>query len=154
MIWPGQAAQHDADHGEADEGGDGARVSLEVARQAAVVADPSERALDDPALGQYDELMQFVALDDFDNPATRGGSGSRHAWPLVAGICEDALDEGEEAARALIENQPRPVAILHVGGMDDDVQEKAERIDEDVPLAARDLLARIKALRVECGAPF
>jgi hypothetical protein len=38
--------------------------------------------------------------------------------------------------------------------MNDDVQEKAERIDEDVPLAARDLLARIKALRVERGAPF
>ena len=31
------------------------------------------------------------------------------------------------------ENQPRPVAILHVGGMDDDVQEKAEHIDEDMP---------------------
>jgi hypothetical protein len=29
--------------------------------------------------------------------------------------------------------------------MDDDVQQEAERIDEDVPLAARDLLARIKA---------
>jgi hypothetical protein len=33
----------------------------------------------------------------------------------------DALDEGEEAARASIENEPRPVAILHIGGMDDDV---------------------------------
>jgi hypothetical protein len=38
--------------------------------------------------------------------------------------------------------------------MNDDAQEKAERIDEDVPLAARDLLACIKALRVECRAPF
>jgi hypothetical protein len=38
--------------------------------------------------------------------------------------------------------------------MDDDVQEKAERVDQDMPLAARDFLARIKALRVEAGAPF
>jgi hypothetical protein len=45
-------------------------------------------------------------------------------------------------------------AILYIGGMDDDVQEKAERVDKDMPLAARDFLARIKALRVERGAPF
>ena len=154
MIWPGQAPQHDADHCETDEGDDGARVSFEVAGQAAIAADPRQRALDDPALGQDDELVQFVALDDFDDPAAGAGRGVCDAWPLIAGIGEDALDEGKETARALVENQPRPVAILHVGGMDDDVQEKAERIDKDVPLAARDLLARIKALRVERGAPF
>ena len=49
---------------------------------------------------------------------------------------------------------PRAVAILNIGGMDDDVQQEAERVDEDMALAARDLLARIKPLRVECGAPF
>jgi hypothetical protein len=147
-------AEHDSDHREADESDDGARVALEVARQAAVVADPCERALDDSAFGQDDELVQVVALDDFDNPPTGAGRGVRDAWSLVAGIGEDALDEGKEAARSLIENQPRPVAILHVRRMNGDVQEQAERIDEDVPLAARDLLARIIALRVERGAPF
>jgi hypothetical protein len=154
MIWPGQAAEHDSDHREADESDDGAGVSLEVACEAAVVADPCERALDDPAFGQDDERVQFVALDDFDDPLTGAGRGVRHAWSLISSIGEDALDEGKEAARALIENQPRPVAVLHVGRMNGDVQEKAERIDEDVPLAARDLLARIIALRVERGAPF
>ena len=154
MIWSGQSPQHDSDHGEADECRDGAGVSLEVAREASVVADPSEGALDDPAVGQHDEAVQFVAFDDFYDPATRDGGGSRHARPLIAGIGEDALNEGKEAACAMIENQPRPVAILHVGRMDNDVQEKAQRIDEDVPFAPRDLLARIKALRVECGAPF
>lgn len=98
--------------------------------------------------------MRFGALDDFDNPLTGAGRGACDARPLIAGIGEDALDERKEAARALVENQPCSVAILHVGGMNDDVQEKAERIDEDMPLAARDLLARIKALRVERGAPF
>jgi len=66
----------------------------------------------------------------------------------------DALDEGEEAARASIENQPGPVAILHIGGMDDDVQQEAERVDENMALAARDFLARIEALRVERETPF
>jgi len=35
--------------------------------------------------------------------------------------------------------------------MDHDVQEEAERIDEDVPLAARDLLARIPRVRPLAG---
>jgi hypothetical protein len=33
-------------------------------------------------------------------------------------------------------------------------QQQAERINEDVALATRNLLARIKALRVERGPPF
>jgi hypothetical protein len=38
--------------------------------------------------------------------------------------------------------------------VDDDAQQEAQRIDQDVALAAGDFLARIKALRVERGAPF
>jgi hypothetical protein len=154
MTWPCQASEHDADHSEPDEGGDSARISLEIARQAAIAADPSEGSFDDPALGQDDEFVQFVALDDLDHPMTGAGSGPCDAWSLVAGIGEDALDEGDEAARATIENQPHPVAVLNVGRMNDDVQQEAERIDQDVAFAPDDLLARIKPLRVERGAPF
>ena len=35
------------------------------------------------------------------------------------------------------------IAILHVGRMADDPQQEAERIDENMPLAARKLLSRI-----------
>ena len=154
MSCPCQASEHDADHGQPDEGGDGARVSLEIARQAAIAADPSQGSFDDPALGQDDEFVQFVALDDLKHPTAGPGCGLRGAGSLIAGIGEDALDEGEEAAGASIENQSRPVAVLNVGGMDDDVQQKAERIDKNVALAPGDLLARIVALRVERGAPF
>ena len=141
MTWPCQASEHNADHREPDEGGNGARVSLEIARQAAIAADPGQGSFDDPALGQDDEFVQFVALDDLDHPTAGAGSGLRGAWFPIAGIGEDALDEGEQAARAPIENQPRPVAVLNVGGMDDDVQQKAERINQDVALAPDDLLA-------------
>ena len=154
MTWPCQASEHDADHGEPDEGGDGARISLEITRQAAIAADPGQGSFDDPALGQDDELVQIVALDDLEHPTAGAGSGLRGAWSLIAGIGEDPLDEGKKAARASIENQPRPVAVLNVGGMDDDVQQKAERIDKNVALAPGDLLARIEPLRVKCGAPF
>ena len=154
MRWPCQASEHDADHGQPDEGGDGARVSLEIARQAAIAADPSQGSFDDPALGQDDEFVQFVALDDLDHPMAGAGSGSCDAWSLIAGIGEDALDEGEKAAGASIENQPRSVAVLNIGRMDDDVQQEAERIDKNMALAPGDLLARIKPLRVKRGAPF
>ena len=128
--------------------------AYEIAGEPSVAADPSEGSLDNPSLGQDDETMQFIALDDLKCPGaglgdSRGGLGS-----LVACISEDALDEGKEAARASIEDKRRAVAILYIGGVDDDIQQEAERIDENVPLSARDLLARIKALRVERGAPF
>ena len=154
MSCPGQASEHDADHGQPDEGGDGAGVSLEVTCQAAIAADPGQGSFDDPALGQDNEFVQFVALDDLENPTAGAGSGLRGAWALIAGIGEDALDEGEEAAGASIEDQSRPVAVLNVGGMNDDVQQEAERIDKDMALAPGDLLARIKPLRVKRGAPF
>ena len=51
MSWPGQASEHDADHGETDERGGGSGVALEVAREASVVADPCQSALNDPTLG-------------------------------------------------------------------------------------------------------
>ena len=53
-----------------------------------------------------------------------------------------------------IEDQSRAVAILQIGWMDNDVQQEAERAERDVPLAARDLLARFEALRVKRAAPF
>ena len=98
--------------------------------------------------------MQFVALDDPHFPGSGPREGSDQGRSLISSIGEDALDEGKETTRPVIENQQCAIAILHVGRMDDDIQEEAQGIDEDVPLAARDLLARIKALRVERGAPF
>lgn len=154
MSWPGQASEHDADHGEADEGFDGSGIALEVAREASVVADPGQGALDDPPFGQDDEAMLFAAPDDLQFPGAalcdRGGCFRS----LVAGVGEDVFDERKEAARALIEDQTRSVTILNSGRMDDDVQQEAKRVDENMPFAARDLLARIEALRIERGAPF
>jgi len=154
MSWPGQASEHEADHGETDEGRHGSRITLEIAGEPSVAADPSEGSLDNPSLGQDDETMQLIALDDLKCPGAGLGDGCGGLGSLVAGISEDALDEGKEAARASIEDKRRAVAILYIGGVDDDIQQEAERIDENMPFSARDLLARIKALRVERGAPF
>ena len=98
--------------------------------------------------------MQFVTLDDFELPAAGVGDRGCGLAPLVAGVGENALNEREQAAGALIEHQARAVAVLYIGGMDDDIQEQTKRVDENMPFAARNLLARIEALRVERGAPF
>ena len=135
------------------EGGDGAGIALEVARQAAVAAGPSEGSFDNPAFGEDDEVVDIGALDDLDGPAGCIGDRLSGLWPLIAGICEDALDEWKGAAR-LAKNLADAVAVLNVGRMNDDAQQQAERVDEDVALEARDLLARIIALRVERRAPF
>lgn len=98
--------------------------------------------------------MPFAALDDLQRPRAGLSDGRGERRALVARVGEDALDKGKEAAGADIEDKPCAIAVLHRGGVNDDVQEEAERVDEDVSLAARDLLARIVALRVERGAPF
>ena len=93
MSCAGKASQHDADHGQPDERSDGAGVALEITYQAAIAADPGQGAFDDPAPGQDDEFVQFIALDDLQHPTTSAGSRSRGVRPLIAGIGEDARDE-------------------------------------------------------------
>ena len=149
-----EAAQHDLDHGEADEGGGDPGVTLEVAREAAVAADPGEGALDDPALGQGLEARDVGPRDDLDPPRAAAREAPREAGPAIAAVGEDALDEGEEASGAPVEHARRAVAILDVGGVDDDVQQQAKRVDEDVTLASRRLLARVVARRIDRGPPF
>jgi hypothetical protein len=129
-------------------------VTLEVFGQAAAAADPGQGALDDPAFGKNDEAMQLIALDDLERPGPGLGDGGRHFRSLIVGVSEDTLDEGKQAARASVEDEPRAIAILHIGGVDGDVQQEAERVDENVPLAALDLLARVIARRIERRPPF
>ena len=97
--------------------------------------------------------MQVGAFDDFELPSAGPGDGRGHFRPLIGGIGEDAFDEGKQTPGAA-QQIAGAVAILHAGWMDDDVQEQAERIDENVPLAARDLLTRVEALRIDRRPPF
>jgi hypothetical protein len=98
--------------------------------------------------------MQFVALDDLDRPGAGLCHRRRQLRSLIVGIGEDAFDEREAAARAAIEDEPSAITILLVSRVDDDVQQEAERVDENVPLATRDLLARVIPRRIERRPPF
>ena len=155
MAWLRQAPEHDADHCEADEGCDGSGVALEVSCEATAAADPGDGSFDDPSLRDDLETDCSVgALNDVDHPGAgfrRGLSGFR---TLVAAVGIDAFDERKQAARTSIEDQRNAITVLDVGGMNRNAQQEAERVDQDVPLAARNLLACIIALRVERRPPF
>ena len=98
--------------------------------------------------------MQFVALDDFDDPFATARGGKRGVRSSIACIGEDAHDEREQRSRARVEDEPCTVAILDIGRMNGAAQQQTERIYENVPLLALDLFACIVAMRIDAGPPF
>ena len=97
--------------------------------------------------------MQLVALDDLDLPIAGAHHCRGHLRPLIAGITEARLDE-RKASASLSEERAGTVTVLHVGRIHHDIQQEAERVDEDVALAARRLLAGVIALADRSRPPF
>ena len=128
-------------------------MPLEVTRQPAMVADPADRALDDPPLGQHDKAMLVAAADDLHLP--RPGSRHRcsHLRPLVASIADDPFDE-RKLPTYLTQQRFGSIAVLNVGRVNHHAQQEAERIGQDMALAAKRPLARIVTRRVERRPPF
>ena len=98
--------------------------------------------------------MQLVTLHDLDRQGSAQCERRRHLRFLIVGIGEDVFDEGEPAPCATVEYQPSAITILQVSRVDDDVQQEAKRVDENVPLATRDLLACVIPRWIERRAPF
>lgn len=98
--------------------------------------------------------MQFVALNNFDDPLAAPCDCQCGARAAIACVGKHAFDEREQGARALVEDKGCAVAILDAGGMDSAGQKKAERIYENVPLLALDLFACIVAMRIDARPPF
>ena len=97
--------------------------------------------------------MAVTAAHDLEFPRTGAGHDSLHLATLIACVGDDALDKGKTPSR-LPQQRLGPVSILHAGRMDTDGQEQAERVGQDVALAAKDLLARVIAGRVKRGPPL
>ena len=148
-----EAPQHEADHGETDEGCGFSGVSLVIAREPTAAADPREGPLHDPAFWEHDEAVTVAAPNDLQVPRAGAGDGGLHLPSLVARVADDALDERKAPSR-LPEQRLCAVAVLHARGMDADRQEQAERIGQDMALAANDLLAGIVPGRVERSPPL
>ncbi len=97
--------------------------------------------------------MRVRPLDDFDLPTPRRANHGGRFSPRVSAIGEDALNEWE-ARTGPLQKIDGSVSVLNVGRKHSDVQQKSERVNEDVALTSRDLLACVIALRVQSRAPF
>lgn len=97
--------------------------------------------------------MTVRAFDDLDLPVSCCGDCRGHFRPLISSVGEDALNERKSPPRPP-QQIARSVTVLNIGGQHAHAEQEAERVDEDVALAARDFLARVKALRIDFGAPF
>jgi hypothetical protein len=107
-------------------------VAFVVAAEAPVAADP---------------------LDDIERPGTGLFYERGHLPSLIATVPNNAFDEGEALA-SLLQQGLRNITVLHAGGVHIDVQQQAERVDENMALAPEDFLARIVPLRIKRGPPF
>jgi hypothetical protein len=92
--------------------------------------------------------VQFIALNDFDDPIAAPGGSQCSVRSAIASIGEDAHDEREQGSRFLVEDEARAVAILDIGGMNGSTQQQTERIYKNVALLALDLFSRIVAMRI------
>ena len=147
-----KSPEHDADHGEANERGDGCGVALKVASQAAIATDPGKRPFDNPPFGQHLESGNVRSLDDLQSPGTGAPTVNVTGVPRTA-VIKDAFDEREQSSRPT-QQVESTITVLNIGGMNDDVQQEAQCVDQDVPLSTFDLLARVVARRIEQRPPF
>jgi hypothetical protein len=97
--------------------------------------------------------MPVTTAHDLEHPRASPGHDGLYLAALIACIRDDPLQKGEAPSR-LSQEGLGPIPILHARGMHGDGQEQAERVGQDVALAAKDLLARVIAGRVERGPPL
>ena len=134
----------------------GARVMsawTALMRQTAVAADPCERPLDDPAFWQNLKSGNVRSLDDLQAPSTGSPYGQCHLASGISAISKNVFDEREQSSGSA-QQMESTITILNVGRMNDDIQQEPQRVDQDVPFATLDLLARVVARRIEPRPPF
>ena len=73
--------------------------------------------------------------------------------PLIPAIGKE-LAQKREQTEERFENEDATIAVLNVGRMNDGMQQEAYRIDENMPLLAFDLLARVVTGWINAGPPF
>ena len=126
-----------------------------VLGETATAIEPADGALDDPTLRFDDEA--FCVIATFDNVDGQGGHDAGNAVeedrPGIGAICEQLAEEGELSEQGG-QQQQAAVAILHVGGGDQGVQQQPERVNQDVPLLAFDQLTGVEAMRIDRRPPF
>ena len=133
---------HQIDHGEIDHILAAFREHLVVFAHTPVSTDPGEGALDDPAVRKKFEANGIVRpLHDVEHPASQLFCPADE-FPRVSAVGPDALQPRKQSPQ-FAQHEFGTIAILHIGRMHHDGQDQPQRVDDDVPLATLDLLARV-----------
>ncbi len=150
-----EPSHHEADGGEFEEGKRAAVEIFPILGKAAAPIEPGQSALDHPSAGKSDEAFDGVrAFDDLDFKARQDpGHGTAKDRPAIGAVGKQFLQEWKHSEQGR-QQKDAAVTILNISSGDDTVQEQALRIDEDMPLLALDLFARIEPRRVDAGPPF
>ena len=73
--------------------------------------------------------------------------------PGIGAVREQLAQEGKLSEQGG-QQQHTAIAVLHVGGGDQGVQQQPELVDQDVAFLALDQLAGVEAMRIDRGPPF
>jgi hypothetical protein len=142
-----EASDQQPEMGEEEPSDFGCGGTFEVLGEAAASSEPGEGALDNPAPRQKLEALDPLrSLDDFDRPRSAMGQRIDELIAAVNPVGEDMAQPREPASQPL-QQWDRSMAVLNVGGMNVDGEQKAVGVGDDVPLAAVDAFAGIEASR-------
>ena len=133
--------EHEVGHGDEDHGLAAFGQGFVVLGQSAVLAQPGEGAFHNPALRQDDKAAGRMSLDDFYD-AEEPAPSPMHELPRIPAVGEDHLKPSEACAQ-LLNQQFCSVAILDVGGMNDQGEDQPKGVDDHMTLAAQRFLARV-----------
>ena len=134
------------------------RLSIEilpVLGQSSTTTEPRKGPFDNPPPRQdLEGLGRIGTLDDFRDEAGQGFLlRIAKLWSLIAAIGEQLLKK-RKFPEQCAQDESASIAILNVSAMDDGVKQQAYRVDENMPLFAFNLLARIIAMRIDAAPPF
>lgn len=128
---------------------------LPILGEAATSIEPADGALDDPALRFDDKALRIVATaDDLGYEVGRDGAYAvGEDRPSICAVREQLAQEGELSEQGG-QQQHAAIAVLHVGGGDQGVQQQPELVDQDVAFLALDQLAGVEAMPIDRRPPF
>lgn len=141
-----ETVEHQADGGEGDHGLGDLREFLVILGEAPLASQPSKRSLNHPTARQNNETDGSSDAVNDDQSETKQETGEEHRKSIVGAVGEDGAKPTVERLDFL-QQRPRAVGVLDIGGEDDDAQQQAGGVDRYVAFAPPDFLARIVPTR-------
>ncbi len=116
-----------------------------VLAEATITAKPGEGSLDNPPSREYLKVLKRrVAFDNLQDSVQRL-MNPINQLTAVAAVGPNPFQSRATGFRKLVEYQASAITVLNVGRMDDNFEQVADGVDQDVAFASADLLAGIIA---------